>query len=225
MLLGFLVFGFIYTFVSVLWGFAAIIHFPDLSTADLATPKLLSSSLVPPLLDVIVMIGIVAAAVSTIDSILLTLSSLVARDVYGNLKKETTDYAQLAVGKIVIPLIAVLAFLFARMQLDLIAVLSVAASSGLLVTVPAFIGAFFWKKGTAAGALTAMICGSFVVLLLEGLQLSPFQLGSGVWGLIVSTMLFVFVSLLTKAPLDQANAYIDELKKEEVRFVQLKKSS
>ena len=75
MLIGFLVFGFIYTLVSVLW-FSALAAFPDLARADLATPTLLASGFVPPVLGVIVMVGIMAAAVSTIDSIMLTLAAM-----------------------------------------------------------------------------------------------------------------------------------------------------
>ncbi|MBB3668424.1 hypothetical protein [Garicola koreensis] len=41
--------------------------------------------------------------------------------------------------------------MFAHLELDLIAVLSVSASAGLLVMVPPIIGAFFWRRGTAAG--------------------------------------------------------------------------
>src|SRR5699024_3084084 len=60
MLLGFMVFGFLYTLVAVVWGFASAIQFPGLETGDLATPKLLASGLVPTSLAVIVMIGIIA---------------------------------------------------------------------------------------------------------------------------------------------------------------------
>ncbi|MBT2218286.1 sodium:solute symporter family protein [Virgibacillus dakarensis] len=212
MLIGFLVFGFIYTFVSVLWGFSALQMFPDLTTADLATPKLLSSDLVPPVLGVIVMIGILAAAVSTIDSIMLTLSSMVARDVYGNLQKDASDAKQLRVGKIVIPIIAILAFAFAELELNLIAILSVAASSGLIVTVPAFFGTFFWRRGTAAGVISSVSIGAVLVMMLEFTGLKPFGLAAGIWGLIISTVLFIGVSLATKAPVKKAELFITILK-------------
>lgn len=57
------------------------------------------------------MVGILAAAVSTIDSIMLTLSSMFARDVYGNMKSRPDDRKQLKVGKIIIPVIAILNFM------------------------------------------------------------------------------------------------------------------
>jgi solute:Na+ symporter, SSS family len=221
MLLGFIIFGLIYTLVSVIWGFAAFIELPELAKPDLATPSLLSSDLVPPILAVIVMVGIMAAAISTIDSILLTLSSLFAKDVYGNINQKASDQMQLRVGKFVIPVIAILAYIFAQLQLDLIAVLSVASSAGLLVVVPATIGTFFWKRGTAAGALTSVIGAGLVVIVLEFIntvyKYKLLGMASGLWGIIVATVLFVGVSLMTKPPVDRANEFFgylqDEMKK------------
>lgn len=210
MLLGFLVFGFIYTLVSVLWGFSALVAFPDLANPDLATPALLGSEHVPPLLGVIVMVGIMAAAISTIDSILLTLSSMLARDVYANAKPGASEQRQLAIGKLVIPVIALFALGFAELELDLIAVLSVAASSGLAVMVPAIIGAFYWRRGTAAGVLVSVIgTGAFVfaIYLAGGAVLG---LPAGIWGVPVATLLFVGVSLMTRAPEAVADEFLAE---------------
>ncbi len=208
MLLGFLGFGFVYTLVSVFWGFSAVLEFPKLATADLATPKLLSSHLVPPILGLIVMIGIMAAAVSTIASILLTLSSLFARDVYGTLSKDKQDSLQLKVGKVVVPVISILAFLFAELKVNLISILSVASSAGLIVVVPAIIGAFFWKRGTAAGVLTSVSASGLLVICLELLKLKPLGLSSGIWGLILSSLIFILVSLGTTAPIEKAQTFI-----------------
>lgn len=211
MLLGFMVFGFLYTLVAVVWGFASAIQFPGLETGDLATPKLLASGLVPTSLAVIVMIGIIAAAVSTIDSIMLTLSSMAARDVYSVLKKRSTDTQELAVGKILLPVIAVLAYLFAQLELSLIAVLSVSASAGLLVLVPALIGAFFWRRGTAAGVLSSIVLGGTLVFVLELTQTKLLGQGSGVWGLLASVVLFVGVSLATPKPTGRAQEFVDHV--------------
>jgi SSS family solute:Na+ symporter len=213
MLLSFLVYGFIYTIVSVIWGFSALVQHPNLENPDLATPTMLASAdIIPPILGVIVMVGIMAAAVSTIDSIFLTLSSMFSRDVYGNTAKNPTEKKQLLIGKFVIPVIALLAFGFAQLQLDLIAVLSVASSAGLLVAVPAIIGAFFWKRGTSAGVLTSVITGSIIVLLIETTGYQPLGLASGIWGFSISVILFIGVSLLTKAPEEKAREFMDYIK-------------
>ncbi|MGP9497788.1 MULTISPECIES: sodium:solute symporter family protein [unclassified Halomonas] len=208
MLIGFLVFGFIYTLVSVLWGFSALAAFPDLARADLATPTLLASDFVPPVLGVIVMVGVMAAAVSTIDSIMLTLAAMFSRDVYANAKPGVNEQRQLLVGKIVVPVIALLALGFAELQLDLIAVLSVAASSGLVAMVPAIIGAFYWKQGTAAGALASIVGTSVFVLLMYATGNSLMGLPAGIWGIVVAAALFVGVSFITTPHAASRDAFL-----------------
>lgn len=198
MLLIFLCFGMVYTLVSVIWGFSAVVAFPDLENPDLATATLLSSDFVPPLLGVVVMIGILAAAVSTIDSILLTLSSIFARDVYGNLSGDAGDTTQLRMGKIVIPIISLLALAFAAMEISMIAILSVAASAGLVVAVPAIVGAFFWSRGTASGALASIVGGAAFVMWMYLTGNALFGLNAGILGFPVASLIYVGVSLATK---------------------------
>jgi SSS family solute:Na+ symporter len=217
MIKGFLIFGFIYTMVSVIWGFSARLLIPGLSNADLATPELLASEYVPTVLALVAMIGITAAAISTIDSIMLTLSSLVVRDVFKNMEDNLDrdqNLRQLRTAKIAILLIALLGFFFAIQELDLIATLSVAASVGLLVVVPSMFGAFFWKKATAAGSLSSIIIGSLTALYLQFSGWRPLGHGAGVWTLIVTAAVFVGVSFFTQAPAEKAEEFIGYLNRE-----------
>jgi SSS family solute:Na+ symporter len=217
MIKGFLIFGFIYTMVSVIWGFSARLLIPGLSNADLATPELLASEYVPTVLALVAMIGITAAAISTIDSIMLTLSSLVVRDIFKNMEDNLDrdqNLRQLRTAKIAILLIALLGFFFAIQELDLIATLSVAASVGLLVVVPSMFGAFFWKKATAVGSLSSIIIGSLTALYLQFSGWRPLGHGAGVWTLIVTAAVFVGVSFFTQAPADKAEEFIGYLNRE-----------
>jgi len=184
------------------------VAFPDLERPDLATSMLLSSDMVPPVLGLIVMIAIIAAAVSTIDSILLTLSSIFARDVYGNLNADVTDKKQLLIGKLVIPVISLLALAFAWMEFSMIAILSVAASVGLVLMVPATIGAFFWRRGTAAGALVSIVGGSIFVVAMYLSGNSLFGLNAGILGFPVATILFIGVSLITSPDTSHADEFM-----------------
>ncbi|MFW5999281.1 MAG: sodium:solute symporter family protein [Halanaerobiales bacterium] len=211
MVKGFLIFGFIYTLVSILWGFSALVLIPGLENSDMATPTLLGSSYVPTVLGLIAMIGIMAAAVSTVDSIMLTLSSLVVRDLYDNFSK---NGRQMVVARIVIILIALIGLWFAGLQLDLIATLSVASSVGLLVAVPMIFGAFFWRRGTASGALASIFAGAVTAVLLEFSGWKPFGHWAGVWTLLVSTVTFVLISLLTSPPREKAEEFLGYLDQE-----------
>ncbi|MGO1549534.1 MAG: sodium:solute symporter family protein [Nesterenkonia sp.] len=209
MLLGFLVIGFIYTLVSVFWGFTARLEFPDLAGSDMATPTLLGSDLVPTPLAIIVMVGVLAACVSTIDSIMLTLSSMVSRDVYAAARTGAGERSQLRVGKLVLPVIAVLAYWFAHLELDLIAVLSVSASAGLLVMVPPIIGAFFWSRGTSAAVISSVVIAGSLVLWLEATSTVWLGQGSGIWGLLAAVTIFIGVSLATPAPTQRAADFME----------------
>nr|WP_321524277.1 sodium:solute symporter family protein [uncultured Cohaesibacter sp.] len=218
MLILFLCFGLIYTIVAVLWGFSAFEAFPDLPNADMASAALLGADFLPPVLAIVVMIGILAAAISTIDSILLTLSSMLARDVYGSFSSESNDAAQLKIGRFVIPVISLVALAFASLKLSLISILSVAASSGLVVMVPAIIGAFFWKRGTAAGALSSIIVGGLFVIVMYMTGNNLFGLNAGILGLPVSALIFVLVSLVTVRHEKMARIFVDDISDELARI-------
>ena len=214
MVMGFLVFGFIYTLVSILWGFSARLLLPDLAAADSATPALLGLDLVPASLALLVMLGISAAAISTVNSIILTLSSMICRDVFKNISTKSTEEKELLVGKIFVPLFTAIIVAFAAMRLGLIAALSVASSAGLLVMVPALIGSFFWKRGTASAVLASVVIGGLVATILQFSGLKPLGYWPGVWSGLVAAVLFIGVSYLTKAPKEKADEFIDYLRDE-----------
>jgi len=215
MLGGFLIFGFIFTLIAVLWGFSANLLVPGLEKGDLATPTLLALPIIPMALAIIVMIGITAAAITTIDSILLTLSSMWARDIHkGLINPNVSEARQLRVGKWVIPIMAVIACVFAWWAAGqtglafMIAPLSSAASAGLLMVVPTIFGAFFWKRATATGAIVSCITGAIVVLLFQVTGWKPLGWWPGTWGIVVCLPLFVIVSLATRPPKEKAEEFM-----------------
>ena len=225
MLGGFLIFGFIYTMISVLWGFSATLLVPGLEKPDLATPALLSLPIIPIGVAIIVMIGITAAAITTINSVVLTLASVWARDIHkGLINPRVSEKRELRVGQWVIPIMTILAFVFAWWAAEkpgnvfqfMIAPLSAAASAGLLMAVPTIFGAFFWKRATALGAIISCVVGGTVVLGLQIIsQLTgwkPLGWWPGTWGFIVCVILFVGVSLATKPPKKKAEEFIGYLK-------------
>ncbi len=222
---GFLVFGLVYTFVSVLWGFSARLLIPDLASADLATPSLLALPIIPRFVAIIVMVGILSAAISTIDSILLSLSSMCTRDIVkAGINPDIPEASEIKMGKFIIPVLAIIFLIFAswaqgkRGLAFMIAPLSSAASAGLLMAVPSIVGAFFWRRATAAGALASMLAGAAAVLILQFSGYKPFGIWPGVWGLLICLVLFVFVSLLTRPPRDKAEAFIGYLEKTLPRY-------
>jgi SSS family solute:Na+ symporter len=212
MILGFLGFGLVFTVVSILWGYSALLLVPDLANPDLATPTLLASGVIPAWLAIPLLLGILAAAITTIDSIALTLASMVGRDVYRAGRKSVKDGAEMMVGKVVIVVVIAVAALFASLQLDLISLLAVASSAGLLVTVPAIFGAFFWRRSTAAGALASIVVGAVAVVGMGFAGYNPLGIPYAVVAFALTIALFVGVSLATRPPDDRGQPFIDDLK-------------
>lgn len=211
MILGFSGFGLVYTLICGLLGFSVAIISPGLSNPDQAMPILLSK--VPVALGLIVTLSILAAAVSTLNSIILTLSSMFGRDIAKSLSKDLTEEKELRIGRILIPVISVACFIFAQFRLDLIVILSSVASGGLLMQLPSILGTFFWRRATAYGALSSLISGGAVVGILSFLNLKPLGQWPAIWGILLSGTVFIVVSLATKPPKGCDN-FLTSLKQE-----------
>lgn len=210
MIIYFAIFGFIYTIITTLLGFSAANILPNLSTPDKAMPILLSK--VPTILALIVFVSIFAAATSTLGSIILTLSSMGTMNMVGSLKPDISENSKLIIGKAIIPILLVICIIFASLQLNLIAILSSMASGGLLVAVPAFIGAFFWRDGTDQGAIWSIIIGGTITGALYLTSYYPLGIWPPVWGLIISLSIFIGVSKLTESP-EKADEFINHIDK------------
>ncbi len=214
MILWVLGFGLTFTLVAVIWGFAALILAPDLENSSAATPALLATGAVPTVVALFLTVGILSAAISTLDSIALTLGSMVARDL-GD--AQARDARQVLVGRIVVVLVILFASAFALRNAPIVDQLAALSAAGLVVSVPATIGAFFWRGGTAAGALASLAGGALVAIWLAFVAgVSVFDpLLPGVV-MAVSLALFVGVSLVSR-PRPEALDFKGELAAELAR--------
>ncbi|MEM2750319.1 MAG: sodium:solute symporter family protein [Nitrososphaerales archaeon] len=206
MIWGFTIFGFIYTIICTQLGFMAKLIIPELKVADRAMPVLLTK--VPDIIALVVLVGILAAAVSTLNSIILTLCSMCGRDILKALKPNISEGKELLIGKILIPIFSIICFFFAMLRPGLIAILSAMSSGGMLMLVPTIFATFFWKRATAIGALSSMIVGAILVGIGYIFGINPFGYSMTIWGLIIATILIIVISYLTKPP-KIANEFIN----------------
>ncbi|GAB4266976.1 MAG: sodium:solute symporter family protein [Pararhodobacter sp.] len=188
-------FGLVFTVIAVVWGFAALHLAPGLENASTATPALLTSGAIPAPVAVLLILGILAAAVSTLDSIALTLGAMVARD----LMTGSPARAQIMAGRIVVILVILFASGFALQKAQIVDQLAALSAAGLMVTVPATIGAFFWRRATAAGALVSILGGAALAVwmaMVQGVSVFNPVLALSVGGTAVA--LYVMISLITR---------------------------
>lgn len=211
MILWVLGFGFVFTLISVVWGFAARLLVPDLAIPGEATPALLGAGVLPRWVAVLLILGILSAAVSTLDSIALTVGAMVARDL---LPAGTHDRVQILWGRVVIILVIVFASVFALRGARIVEQLAALSAAGLAVTMPPVVGAFFWRRGTAAGALASLLGGAALAIylvMLRGVSVYDPTLAFLVIG--TSVLLFIIVSLVTR-PRASALDFAGELRAE-----------
>lgn len=140
------IFGLIYTVIVTLLGLLLKVMtikgiFPAIQDRDMVTPTLLS--LMPSHLSLLVTLSIFAAAITTANSIILSLSSMVARDIAKGKR---------FVGQISIVILTVFVALFALMRPSYIVELSVMSSTLLLSILPLLFATFHtnYTKGLEA---------------------------------------------------------------------------
>jgi SSS family solute:Na+ symporter len=141
-----------------------------------------------------------AAAVSTMNSIILTLSSMFGRDILKGAFPDLDENTEMFLSKAFIPIITIACLIFAQYRFGLIAILSSMASGGLLMQLPAVIGAFFWQKSTAQGAFWSITIGGILTGMLYVTGAKPLGCWPPVWGLLLASTVFITVSLFTTPP-------------------------
>ena len=203
---GFAIFAIIYTVLVGFFGLAAAHLVPGLKVADQAMPNLLM--LVPAGLALLVFVSILAASVSTINSVVLTLSSVVGRDIYKIVASQPTERKELFWSKLFLPIMFLFAWLFAQLKFGAIVVLSVMSAGGFMCLVPPFLGVFLWKRGTAAGVIASIILSGVTTIVLYFTKTKPLGIWEPLWGLAIATVVFVVVSLFTKPP-KKAGEFLD----------------
>jgi SSS family solute:Na+ symporter len=211
MIMYFAAFGFLYTIIATLFGYQAAHIVPGLENADQAMPRLLAE--IPTGLALIIFVGIFAAASSTLGSIILTLSSLFSRDIARNLRPDISEGTERWIGRLAIFVLLVACIVFAWFRPGLITVLSSMASGGLLVMAPTIIAAFFWKRATAPAAIVSMAVGGAITAVMYLANIYPLGWWPSVWGLLITSILFVAITLFTTPPRG-AGEFIDNLERE-----------
>lgn len=162
-----------------------------------------------PIIGGIFLCGILAAIMSTADSQLLVSASSVAEDIFkGILKKDAKDETVLAVSRVTVFVIAVLAYIIALNPNSSIMGLVSNAWSGLGSAFgPIVVLSLFWKRTNFQGAVAGIVSGALTVIiwdyipLMSGATLATATgLYSLVMGFAVSLLFIVVVSLVTPEP-------------------------
>lgn len=198
-------------FIMVYPGVMARMLFPDLETPDLVFPTLVSE-LLPVGLKGLVLAGLVAAIMSSIDSTLHSASTLVTMDFVKKLNPEIQKRQLTSIGRKVTVIFMVIAILWVPVVAKFETLFGY-LQNALAYLVPPVVAVFmlglFWKRATSKGAFYGLLAGhavslvTFVSLSFEWIKGIHFLELAGVF-MAVSVVVIVAVSLLDSKP-DHAN--------------------
>ncbi len=185
----------IMAFLGVALGLMARVVFPT-ADSEMAMPMLLGAAL-PMGVTGIVIAAYFSAIMSTADSCLIASSANWVNDIIGQLGLKFSDRAFMRLSQVVTLVVGVLALLLATTfdtVLGLILNAYAFMVSGLLIPT---LGAYFWKGSRPTAALVSMLGGGGLTLFLTfALEKPAWGLEPSLFGIAVSLILFVGVSLL-----------------------------
>ncbi len=184
---------------AVLTGMAGRALFPGLADPETILP-LLSSELLSPLMTGVMMVVVLAAIMSTVDSLLILASSAVVRDFLHKMRhSKRSDEALTKAGKWLTLLIGVMGVAFALQQSPLIFWFVLFAWSGLGAAFgPVILCALWFKPTNLWGALAGM-AGGFFTTMAWVIWIKPhaYDLLEIIPGFIVGLILTISISLMT----------------------------
>ena len=204
------------------------VQFADLSiTRDIvvvATPEIAG---LPFVITGLVGAGGLAAALSTADGLLLAMANALSHDIYYRMIDPNAPTSRrLLVARIILFAVAIAgAFTATFAPPDILKLVAWAFSLAAAGNFPALLLGIWWKRCTAAGAVTGMIAGFGVTLAyLIYTAAAPLGFGNdpilgianisaGIFGMPVGFIVMIVVSLMTPEPSKEMQDFIDEVRR------------
>ena len=184
---------------AVMFGVWGAAEFPGLvgRESDSIFPLLIARHL-GPALQGMALAGVLAAVMSTLDAQLLTLSSMLTRDVLRRARPGLSAAAEVAAGRAFTLALSLLVFAIVLRRPASIFDIAGFAFSGYVTLVPTLLLGLRWRRCTAAGAVASILAGN-LALLLATFDVLPAVFGvlPVAWGLLAASLAAVLVSLRT----------------------------
>ena len=187
---------------AIFSGMAGRTLFPGLADADRETIlPLMSAELFPAFFTGVFLVVVLAAIMSTLDSLLILASSVVVRDVVQKALGSTASERTLSMmGKGVTVVIGLTGLGVALLEVRMIFDFVLFAWSGIACAfTPVVLCSLFWKRTTREGAIAGMIVGFGVtVLWVKVFKVGFYDLYEMIPGFFAGLLCCVLVSLMTK---------------------------
>jgi len=194
-------FFFLFPVLIGVWAHGVGITIP-VGQEDMVLP-LMVEQYTPFFIFAFVMTGALAALISTADSQLLSLSTMLSHDLLG-LKKGKREVLY---GKIVIVILSLFTIFFViggyNPNEGIMGTLVKTTFSGLVVLCPTTIAALYWKKATKYGCIVSIFIGEFSIILFQYKLIPDFGFLPGILALLIASVSLIIVSYIL--PINKKN--------------------
>jgi SSS family solute:Na+ symporter len=152
----------------------------------------------PGIIYAFVMVGALAALMSTADSQLLSLSTMLSHDL--PFKKKIIS--EINIGRILIIILSLFAIIFVIFNYNpsegIMSTLVKTTFSGLAVLCPTTIAALYWNKATKYGCISSILIGELIIFLIHFNIIPSYGFLSAIWAIFFAILILIIVSYLTK---------------------------
>ena len=197
--------------IVVFTGMAGIVIFPQMPKGGIVTNLVINY--MNPVLGAFVFVGISAAIMSTMDSLINTGAMTLSMDLLPNKGDQKKMLKISRLSTLLVTAVALLISLKIRSILEISWLESDIITTGVFV--PLVLG-FFFKRGNSKGAISSMLIGLFYscynLIISFGVKLPTFYEPQSalqvIFGIGLSLFAYILVSLITKPKYEKANAFI-----------------
>lgn len=188
---------------SVIIGMAGKVIYPEIS-ADANIITVMVLNLFPTGIKGLVIVGILSAIMSTADTCILVTSANITKDIYHRyINKTASEEKLLKISFFSSAIVGIISALFAWKMMSIVNILYIAFTINSASLFVPTIAAVFWKKATSKASFWSMLLSLTTVLfwyIAKKMTLGTLFNIDPIWpGLIVSTFVFVTLSLLEKS--------------------------
>src|SRR5699024_8040318 len=203
---------FITSGVVFIIGIIGINAFPGLSTEEseqlvgMMASTIASKNVIFYWAMVLLFGGVIAAIVSTADSVLLTFSSIVSNDLYGSyINPEASQHKKLLVGKLAGVVAVGILILIAWFPPATIYQIFILKFELLIQIAPGLILGLYWNRLHTKAVFTGMAVGTLVASIVTIFDISVLGVSNGLWGLLLNTGISVVGSLVMSVSVTEEN--------------------
>jgi len=182
---------------SILSGYTGVLLEPGVANPDQILPIMLMKY-APFVLASLILAAGASAAMSTANSQIHAVSTIVTMDIYQRYIDRNASQARIvSVGRWSLVLFSLIAYVMALTVPGVLVTIGIAALAGTAQLIVPTVGAITWRRAHPTAAIWGLLAGVACVLLMTFVPAFRAPLGyhAGVWGLLLNSVLFVVLSL------------------------------